>query len=351
MSYTPAADRYGPFENQAGQPASSPRSPYRRCGRSGLLLPLLSLGFWHNFGDPGPSGISDEHAFHENARRMCFTALDQGITHFDLANNYGPAPGAAESRVGRIVKEMPRDEMIIATKAGWTMWPGPYGDFGSRKYLFASLDQSLKRMGLDYVDIYYHHRPDPGQTPLEETMQALADIVRSGKALYVGISSYSGDRTRQCVRSMAKLNGPPLLIHQAYYNMLGRGIESDLIPVTTAEGLGIIAFCPLAQGQLTGRYLDGIPADSRAGSDPRFLKPQNITDALLAKVRKLNSHAQQRGQTLAQMALAWTVRNPAVTSALIGASRPAQITENIKAFTNGSFTADELKQIDTILAG
>lgn len=351
MTYTPASDRYGPFQNQAAQPAAAPRSPYRRCGRSGLFLSLISLGFWHNFGDAGPSGIPDEHAFHENARRMCFTAFDNGITHFDLANNYGPPAGSAETRFGRIVKEMPRDEMTIATKAGWTMWPGPYGDFGSRKYLIASLDQSLKRMGLDYVDVFYHHRPDPGETPLEETMGALADIVRAGKALYVGISSYSGPRTRDCVRTMQKLNGPPLLIHQAYYNMLGRGIETDLIPVTTAEGLGIIAFCPLAQGQLTNRYLTGIPADSRAGSDPRFLRPANITDALLNKVRKLNDHAKQRGQTLAQMALAWTVRDPAVTSALIGASRPAQIEENIKAFANADFTADELKLIDAILAG
>ncbi|MCE9589351.1 MAG: aldo/keto reductase [Planctomycetes bacterium] len=351
MTYTPAADRYGPFPNQADKPASAPRSPYRRCGRSGLFLPQLSLGLWHNFGAPGPAGISDEREFHENARQMCFTALDNGVTHFDLANNYGPPPGAAETRFGKILKEMPRDEMVVATKAGWTMWPGPYGDFGSRKYLIASLDQSLRRMDMEYVDIFYHHRPDPGGTPIEETMAALEHIVRTGKALYVGISSYSGKQTHDACRAMAKLGGPPLLIHQAYYNMLGRGIETDLLPVTAAQEMGVIAFCPLAQGQLTDRYLKGIPKDSRAGSDPRFLKPQNINDALLAKVGKLNDHARQRGQSLAQMALAWTVRNPTVTSALIGASRPAQIVENIKAFTNTAFTAEELKLLDAILAG
>jgi L-glyceraldehyde 3-phosphate reductase len=338
-AYTPAESRY----------SAAPPAWFRRCGRSGLDLPAISLGMWHNFGAPGPSGIKDEAAFHENARQMCFTALDHGITHFDLANNYGPPPGAAEERTGKILKEMPRDELVIATKAGWTMWPGPYGDFGSRKYLIASLDQSLKRLGLDYVDIFYHHRPDPGATPVEETMGALDHIVKTGKAIYVGISSYSGAQTHNAAQIIKHHALSPLLIHQAYYNMFGRGCEGDLLPHTHANGMGVIAFCPLAQGQLTARYLTGIPADSRAGSDPRFLKPTNINEAQLAKVRKLNDHARQRGQSLAQMALAWTLRDPRVTSALIGASRPHQIKENVDALRNASFTADELGVIDTIL--
>lgn len=355
MPYTPAEDRYANFNHgspdKPAEKMTQGRCAFRRCGQSGVMLPSISLGMWHNYGAPGVAGIADETAFHDNAKRMCFTAFDLGVTHFDLANNYGPPPGSAEERTGKILREMPRDELFIATKAGWTMWRGPYGDYGSRKYLVASLDQSLKRLGLEYVDLFYHHRPDPGVTPLEETMSALDHIVRSGKALYAGISSYSGARTRDAQRTMLKLGGQPLLIHQAYYNMLSRGVETDLAPVTQQEGMGIIAFCPLAQGQLTDRYLKGIPAESRAGSKTGFLRPQHIQEATLTKVRKLNDHAKQRGQSLAQMALAWTLRLPGVTSALIGASRPEQIKENVAAFDNASFTADELKIIDGILAG
>ena len=352
-----ASDRYSNFSG--ADPAKPPtyhpgKITYRRCGRSGLMLPSISLGMWHNFGSPGVAktgiaGITDEAAFHENARQMCFTAFDAGITHFDLANNYGPPPGAAEERTARIIKELPRDELIISTKAGYLMWPGPYGEWGSRKYLLASLDQSLKRLQLDYVDIFYHHRPDPN-TPLEETLGALDTAVRQGKALYAGISSYSGARTVEAARVAQKNHFAPLLIHQPYYNMLSRGIETDLLSEAHKYGIGIIAFCPLAQGLLTDRYLQSIPLDSRAGSATGFLRPQHITEATLAKVRKLNDHARQRGQTLAQMALAWTLRMDGVTSALIGASRPAQIKENVAALANASFTSEELKKIDAILA-
>lgn len=287
---------------------------YARCGRSGLKLPRISLGLWHNFG-----GVDD----FENARAMALRAFDLGITHFDLANNYGPPPGSAEETFGRILRHdlAPfRDELIISTKAGYWMWPGPYGEWGSRKYLLSSLDQSLRRMGLDYVDIFYHHRPDP-ETPLEETMTALDQIVRSGKALYVGISSYNADRTREAARILKAL-GSPCLIHQPRYSMFDRWIEGGLLNVLGDEGIGCIVFSPLAQGLLTDRYLQGIPADSRAAKPDGFLKPEQVTDDKLEKVRRLQELARARGQTLAQMALAWVLRHSEVTSALIGASRP-----------------------------
>lgn len=326
-AYSPAANRY---ENE---------SFFRRCGRSGLMLPAISLGMWHNFGDAADPA---------NCRDICFTAFDLGITHFDLANNYGPKPGSAEINTGKILREMPRDELIISTKAGWRMWPGPYGDLGSRKYLLASLDQSLKRLGLDYVDIFYHHRPDLG-TPLDETMAALDQAVRSGKALYAGISSYSGEQTAAAAQVCADKSLSPLLIHQPYYNMLGRGIENDLLPVTTQLGMGVIAFCPLAQGMLTDRYFNGIPADSRAGSATGFLKKGNVTPEALVKPRKLAEIAKQRGQSLAQMAIAWVLRSPAVTSALIGASSAKQVRENVDALKKPTFTAEELAAIDAAL--
>ncbi|MCX5660086.1 MAG: aldo/keto reductase [Planctomycetota bacterium] len=326
-TYTPAATRY---DND---------SFFRRCGRSGLMLPAISLGMWHNFGDAAKL---------DNCREICFTAFDLGVTHFDLANNYGPPPGSAETNTGKILREMPRDELIISTKAGWRMWPGPYGDLGSRKYLLASLDQSLKRLGLDYVDIFYHHRPDLG-TPIDETMAALDQAVRSGKALYAGISSYSGEQTATAAQVCADKNLTPLLIHQPYYNMLGRGIEADLLPETTRLGMGVIAFCPLAQGMLTDRYFNGIPTDSRAGSATGFLKKGNVTPEALAKPRRLAEIAKQRGQSLAQMAIAWVLRNPAVTSALIGASSAKQVRENVDALKKPTFTAAELAAIDAAL--
>lgn len=327
---------------------------YRRCGRSGLKLPAISLGCWHNFGASGTASnrLQNEDDFHENCRQMLFTAFDGGITHFDLANNYGPPPGAAEERVGRILKEdfsKHRDELIIASKAGYLMWPGPYGEWGSRKYLLSSLDQSLKRLQLDYVDIFYHHRPDES-TPLEETMAALDSAVRSGKALYTGISSYSGERTQQALEVCEKHGFFKPIIHQPYYNMLGRGIETDLWPVTRKEGVGIIAFCPLAQGLLTDKYLSGVPEDSRAGVPTGFLKADSIKPDDLKKVRALNELAKERGQTLAQMALSWTLRDEAVTSALIGASRPQQIQENLAAAINTSFSDEENGRIESILS-
>jgi len=315
---------------------------YRRCGRSGLKLPLISLGLWHNFGDT---------EVYENSRSLVLKAFDLGITHFDLANNYGPPPGAAERTFGRILHTdltAYRDELIISSKAGYDMWPGPYGDFGSRKYLISSLDQSLKRMGLEYVDIFYHHRWDP-QTPLEETMGALDHIVRSGKALYVGVSNYNADQTTQAVAILRKL-GTPLLIHQPKYHMFERTIEQGLTDVLVREGVGCIPFCPLAQGLLTGRYLAGIPADARAARDPRFLKPEHITEEKLGKIRQLNTLAQGRGQSLAQMALAWVLHTPGVTTALIGASRASQIEENLAAVKNLEFSSDELAKINQILA-
>lgn len=315
---------------------------YRRCGRSGLKLPALSLGLWHNFG-----GV-DTHA---NSRAMLLRAFDLGITHFDLANNYGPPPGSAELTFGRVLREdlAPyRDELIISTKAGYDMWPGPYGEWGSRKYLLASLDQSLRRMGLDYVDIFYSHRPDPN-TPFEETMGALDHAVRSGKALYVGLSNYSAEQTAQAAKILRKL-GTPCLIHQPKYHMFDRWIEQGLGDVLAREGIGGIAFCPLAQGLLTNRYLAGIPADSRAGHDPRFLKPEHITEEKLAKIRKLDALAQQRGQSLAQMSLLWVLHNPAITTALIGASKVSQIEENVAALKNPTLSAEELAAIEKILA-
>ena len=314
---------------------------YNRCGRSGLLLPAVSLGLWHNFG-----GVD----VFENARAMVRRAFDLGITHFDLANNYGPPPGSAEENFGRILRSdlsAYRDELIISTKAGYRMWPGPYGDWGSRKYLVSSLEQSLRRMGLEYVDIFYHHHPDP-DTPLEETMSALDQVVRQGKALYVGISSYKPEETRRAAKILQEL-GTPCLIHQPSYSMFNRWIEDGLLEVLGQEGIGCIAFCPLAQGLLTDRYLHDIPEDSRAAKPHGFLKRDRITEEVLSKVRKLNEMAKKRGQTMAQMALAWVLRHKAVTSALIGASRVQQIEDNVGALQNLEFTAAELKAIDRIL--
>jgi L-glyceraldehyde 3-phosphate reductase len=330
MAYLPADARYASMT-------------YNRCGRSGLKLPGISLGLWHNFG-----GVDQ----FENGRAMLRRAFDLGITHFDLANNYGPPPGSAETTFGEIMRQdlAPyRDELIISSKAGYLMWPGPYGEWGSRKYMIASLDQSLRRMGLEYVDIFYSHRPDP-DTPLEETMGALDQIVRSGKALYAGISSYSPEQTREAARILRAL-GTPCLIHQPNYNMFNRWIEDGLLEELREEGMGSIVFSPLAQGMLTDRYLAGIPEDSRAAKGVGFLKPAQITEDKLAKVRRLNDLAQARGQTLAQMALAWVLRHPEVTSALIGASRTAQIDDAVGALQNLEFTAEELTSIEQILAG
>jgi len=313
---------------------------YNRCGRSGLKLPAVSLGFWHNFGG--------DDVF-ENGRAMARRAFDLGITHFDLANNYGPPYGSAEETFGRIMKKdlAPyRDEMVISSKAGWDMWPGPYGNWGSRKYLVASLDQSLKRMGLDYVDIFYHHRPDP-ETPLEETMGALDYIVRSGRALYVGISSYKPAETRRAAEILRAL-GTPCLIHQPRYSMFNREVEQGLLRTLETEGIGCIVFSPLAQGVLTDKYLHGIPEGSRAARR-HFLTPEQITKEKLTKVRALNKLAKQRGQTLAQMAVMWTLRHSAVTSAIIGASRPGHIDDAVAGLKNRQFSAAELKKIDAIL--
>ncbi len=315
---------------------------YQRCGRSGLKLPMISLGLWHNFG-----GV-DVFA---NSRAMILRAFDLGITHFDLANNYGPPPGSAEETFGQVLRRdlaSYRDELIISTKAGYYMWPGPYGEWGSRKYLLASLDQSLRRMGLDYVDIFYSHRPDP-ETPLEETMGALDYAVRSGKALYAGISSYSPEQTRQAA-AILKALGTPCLIHQPSYNMFNRWIENGLLAVLREEGIGCIVFSPLAQGLLTDRYLDGIPADSRASKPHGFLRPAHITEDKLAKVRRLNALAQARGQTMAQLALAWVLRHPEVTSALIGASRVAQIEDAVASLQKPTLSPEELQAIEEILA-
>ena len=314
---------------------------YNRCGRSGLKLPAVSLGLWHNFG-----GVDT----FENARAMVRRAFDLGITHFDLANNYGPPPGSAEENLRRILRQdlAPyRDELIISSKAGWGMWPGPYGDWGSRKYLVASLDQSLKRMGLEYVDIFYHHRPDPG-TPLQETMSALDHVVRQGKALYVGVSSYDPEQTRQAARILREL-GTPCLIHQPYYNMFGRWIEDGLLDALEEEGMGCIVFSPLAQGLLTDKYLDGIPDGSRAAKPHGFLKPEHITAERLAQVKRLNEIAQARGQTLAQMAVAWILRHEVMTSVLVGASRVGQIEDNVAALENLDFAEDELQAIEGVL--
>ena len=315
---------------------------YHRCGNSGLMLPAVSLGLWHNFGSNGN---------YDNMLDMCFTAFDQGITHFDLANNYGPVPGAAEENFGHILKDglgNYRDELVISTKAGYDMWKGPYGNWGSRKYLIASLDQSLQRMGLDYVDIFYHHRPDP-ETPLEETMLALDSIVKSGKALYVGISNYNKAQTQEAVKILRELK-TPFIINQRKYSMFERNIEEDGLKSYAAQnGIGIIAFCPLAQGQLTDRYLNGIPEDSRIRTDGRFLHEDALSESRLAQIRALNDIAENRGQTLAQMALSWVLRDGEVTSVLIGASRASQITENTKIVEASAFTSDELSAIEAVL--
>lgn len=314
---------------------------YNRCGKSGLKLPAVSLGLWHNFGDT---------ADYENMKALVFTAFDNGITHFDLANNYGPAPGSAERNFGKILKEglsSYRDELIISTKAGYDMWEGPYGNWGSRKYLLASLDQSIKRLGLDYVDIFYHHRPDP-DTPLEETMGALAHAVSSGKALYAGLSNYSGEQLEKAEKILTELKCP-FIINQNRYSVFDRTIEQNGLKSTAARlEKGIIAFSPLAQGMLTNRYLNGIPADSRIMTDGRFLKQSAVTPERLEQIRKLNEIAKERGQTLAEMALAWVLKDGVVTSVLIGASKPSQILDNIKAINNTAFSAEELKRIDEI---
>ncbi|MCI6431358.1 MAG: L-glyceraldehyde 3-phosphate reductase [Oliverpabstia sp.] len=317
---------------------------YNRCGKSGLKLPTVSLGFWHNFGDTG---------VYENMRRLCFTAFDHGITHFDLANNYGPEPGSAESNLGKILKEnffAYRDELIISSKAGYEMWPGPYGDGGSRKYLLASLDQSLKRMQLDYVDIFYHHRMDP-ETPLEETMSALNQAVKSGKALYAGLSNYDGPTMERACEILKDLKCP-FVINQNSYNIFNRTIEQNgLKKMAEEKGKGIISFSPLAQGMLTDRYLNGIPSDSRVMTDGRFLKKENFTDEKIGQIRRLNALAAERGESLAQMALKWVIKDQVVTSVLIGASKPEQILENLKVLDSAPFTEEELKKIDEISIG
>ena len=315
---------------------------YQFCGRSGLKLPKVSLGLWHNFGDV------DSIA---NARAMLRTAFDHGITHFDLANNYGPRPGSAEENFGKIFKQdfLPyRDELIISTKAGYDMWPGPYGNFGSRKYLIASLDQSLKRMGIPYVDIYYHHRPDP-DTPLEESMGALDAIIRSGKALYVGISSYSPEDTRKAAEMLRSM-GTPCLIHQPKYNMFFRNIEDGLLEVLKEQGMGAIVFSPLAQGLLTNKYLNGIPDDSRVKRSGIFLKESDITEEKISKVRALNDLAVQRGQSMAQLAIAWILRQPVITSVLIGASKPQQILDAVKTLESPALSTEEIGLIENILS-
>lgn len=330
MSYTPDSNRYTAME-------------YRRCGRSGLLLPALSLGLWHNFG-----AIDD----FERSRSIVQTAFDQGITHFDLANNYGPPPGGAEETFGKIIKQdlsAHRDEIIVSTKAGYTMWPGPYGDWGSRKYLVASLDQSLRRMGLEYVDIFYHHRPDR-ETPLEETMRTLDSIVRQGKALYVGISNYPAEEAEKAIKMLRSL-GTPLLIHQPRYSMLERWVEGGLLNVLDDNEVGCIAFSSLAQGLLTDKYLNGVPSDSRAasGRGNGALQATAITEALLSKVRHLNGIAQRRGQSLAQMALGWVLKDRRITSVIVGASRPEQIMDSIKCLENYYFPDEELEEIEGII--
>lgn len=323
--YAPADDRYSNME-------------YRRCGNSGLKLPRVSLGLWNNFGSVDR---------HENARNMLLTAFDLGVVHFDLANNYGPQPGSAEETFGRVLKSdlgRYRDEMCISTKAGYYMWAGPYGEWGSRKYLISSLDQSLQRMGVDYVDIFYHHRPDP-DTPLEETMGALADIVRQGKALYVGVSNYSAEMTAKAA-DILKGMGVPLTIHQPRYNMLDRWVENgkpSLCDVLLEKGIGAAVFSPLAQGLLTDRYLNGIPADSRAASPCVFLNESGVTEDVLSKVRRLNAIAQARGETMAQLALAWVLENPAITSVITGASRPEQIRQNVETIQRHVPLSDEEK--------
>jgi L-glyceraldehyde 3-phosphate reductase len=328
MSYQPSNQRYE-------------KMLYRRCGNSGIKLPALSLGLWHNFGF-----VND----YENSRNILKTAFDNGITHFDLANNYGPPPGSAEEVFGKILKDDfsgYRDELIISSKAGYTMWDGPYGDWGSKKYLVSSLDQSLKRMKLDYVDIFYHHRPDP-ETPLEETMQALDLIVRQGKALYIGISNYKATEAEKAIAILKKL-GTPCLIHQPKYSMFERWVEDGLLDVLKKEGVGCIPFSPLAQGMLTDKYLKGIPADSRIATSGIFLKESSITEDKLEKIRQLNELANQRGQKLVHMALSWILKDERITTVLIGASKPEQVTDSIECLKNISFSDEELNKIDEIL--
>lgn len=313
---------------------------YNRCGKSGLLLPAISLGLWHNFGS---------RDVFENAKKILYHAFDKGITHFDLANNYGPEPGSAEETLGKVLSQglkTHRDQMVISTKAGFDMWEGPYGNWGSRKYMIASLDQSLKRMGLDYVDIYYHHRPDP-ETPLEETMGALDQVVRQGKALYVGISNYKPEEAKKAFDILRDM-GTPCLIHQAKYSMMERWVEDGLLDLVGTEGVGLIAFSPLAQGLLSDRYLSGIPSGSRM-THSVFLRPEHLTDEVMTKIKKLNDIAQQRGQTLAQMALAWLLKDQRLTSVLVGASSVEQLDVNIECLDNTSFSSDELAEIERIL--
>lgn len=327
MSYTPSGDRYKTMN-------------YSKCGKSGLYLPKVSLGLWHNFGG---------NDVYESSRKMIWHAFDKGITHFDLANNYGPPEGSAESTFGRILASdlrNHRDELVISTKAGFMMWPGPYGDGGSRKYLISSLDQSLKRMNIEYVDIFYSHRPDPN-TPVEETMSALIDIVRQGKAIYVGLSNYNPEQTSVAVEILNK-NGVQCLIHQPKYSMFERWIENGLLDILEQRGIGCIVYSPLAQGLLTDRYLEGIPVGSRA-SKAHFLKPESITPEKLTKVRKLNLIAQERNQTLAQLALSWVLRDKRITSVLVGASSITQIDDNLKSLENIDFSSDELNAIDEVL--
>lgn len=328
MAYQPATTRYDKMR-------------YRRCGNSGIKLPEISLGLWHNFGHVDVM---------ENFRKILHLAFDSGITHFDLANNYGPPPGSAETNFGKILKEDfagYRDEMIISTKAGYHMWEGPYGEWGSKKYLVSSLDQSLKRMGLDYVDIFYHHRPDP-DTPLEETMSALDLIVRQGKALYAGISNYNAEEADKAIAILKRL-GTPCLIHQPKYSMFVRDAEEGLLDVLEKDGVGCIPFSPLAQGLLTNKYLHGIPEDSRAAKSTGFLQTSQVTDEVIGKIKSLNELAIQRGQTLAQMALAWLLKDTRVTSVLIGASKPEQLADSLKALDNIEFSAEELEKIEGVL--
>lgn len=329
MSYLPAPDRYTQME-------------YRRCGKSGIRLPLISLGLWHNFGDVD---------VYENGRTILRLAFDAGITHFDLANNYGPPPGTAEENFGKILRndfKAYRDEMIISSKAGYLMWPGPYGEWGSKKYLMASLDQSLRRMGLDYVDIFYSHRPDP-DTPMEETMMALDLMVRQGKALYVGISNYSNDESAQAIKILKEL-GTPCLIHQPKYSMLVRWVEEGLLDTLEANGVGCIPFSPLAQGLLTNKYLQGIPEDSRAAKAHGFLQQHEVTEERIHQIRGLNEIARSRNQSLAQMALAWLLKDPRITSVLVGASKPEQLADTLQSLNNLSFASEELKQIEALIS-
>ncbi|WP_374950586.1 L-glyceraldehyde 3-phosphate reductase [Mucilaginibacter sp.] len=328
MTYLPSESRYDKMQ-------------YRRCGKSGIKLPAISLGLWHNFGHVDVM---------ENFRKILHLAFDSGITHFDLANNYGPPPGSAETNFGKILKEDfagYRDELIISTKAGYHMWEGPYGEWGSKKYLVSSLDQSLKRMGLDYVDIFYHHRPDP-DTPLEETMMALDLIVRQGKALYAGISNYNAEEADAAIAILKRL-GTPCLIHQPKYSMFVRDAEDGLLDVLEKDGVGCIPFSPLAQGLLTNKYLHGIPEDSRAAKSTGFLQESQVTEQVVSKIKKLNELAVERGQTLAQMALAWLLKDNRVTSVLIGASKPEQLADSLKALDKVAFSTDELDKIESIL--